>query len=461
MRLNRLLRGQPFRIGLRYAVLFAASMVLVGGITLWRLTDTMDADLRASVLEESSQLQAVYRQEGWDALADEVAIESSLSAGSDDVRGTHYLLLDRRGEKVAGDLNAIQPFRGWGSTTLTGRDDADPDPNDDPDVVAVTLHGTELPEGWLITGISRHGIDEMQDTVLSAGVWGATAGVLLALLGGVLMSRTSLRWVDAVNQTIDQIMRRNLSRRLPDVGAGRDLDELTRNINRMLDRIEELMEGLRQVTNDIAHDLRTPLSRLKQTLEQAIARVDEGSESSALLAKSITETQSILATFDALLRIAEIEAGARRAKFTEVDLAELAEEIAETYRPVAEDRGQRLQTEIEAGTTLNGDRDLLAQLLVNLVENAIQYAGADSTVHVVVSGGAAGTAEIAVIDNGPGIPAPERARVVERFYRLQKSRTAPGSGLGLALVKAIAELHHRRLILADNRPGLAARVLLL
>jgi len=434
-------------------------MVLVGGVTLWRLTGNMEADLRTSVMEESDTLQAVYRQEGWDGLTDEVAIESSLSAGSDDVRGTHYLLLDRRGEKVAGDLSALRPFSGWGSTTLIGNGDGDPDPDDDPDVVSVVLHSTELSQGWLITGISRHGIDDMQETVLSAGLWGAGAGVLLALLGGVLMSRTSLRWVDAVNQTMDEIMGSNLSRRLPNVGAGKDLDELTRNINRMLDRIEELMVGLRQVTNDIAHDMRTPLSRLKQTLEQAVTQAEDGSESRSLLVKSVMETRSILETFDALLRIAEIEAGARRISFADVDLAALAEEIAETYRPVAEDHDQHFQTEIEPGTTLYGDRDLLGQMLVNLIENAIQYSGTGSTMHLTVSRGDNGAAEIAVLDNGPGIPAAERARVVERFYRLEKSRTTPGSGLGLALVKAIAALHHRRLVLADNHPGLIARIL--
>jgi signal transduction histidine kinase len=222
----------------------------------------------------------------------------------------------------------------------------------------------------------------------------------------------------------------------------------------MLERIQQLLEGLRQVTNDIAHDLRTPLGRLRQRLEDAREHATNTADYAAATDAAIAEADALLEIFSALLRIAQIEAGAQRSAFTEVDLSALMRSIAEAYAPSAEDSQHRLESSIADGVTLTGDRQLLAQLVSNLVENALAHTPTGSTVRVALRRlGAA--IEIEVSDDGPGIPEAERGRVFDRFYRLDRSRTTAGSGLGLALVKAIASLHGLSLRLEDRKPGLA------
>jgi signal transduction histidine kinase len=211
------------------------------------------------------------------------------------------------------------------------------------------------------------------------------------------------------------------------------------------------MEGLRQVSNDIAHDLRTPLGRLRQRLEEARDHATTTAEYAAAADASIAEADTLLETFSALLRIAQIEAGAQKSAFADVDLSEVARQVGEAYVPSAEDSQHRLDLSIAPGVVLQGDRQLLAQMLSNLVENALTHTPADSTVSLTLGSGP----RIVVADNGPGIPAEERERVFDRFYRLDRSRTTAGSGLGLALVKAIASLHGLSIKLEDRAPGLA------
>ncbi len=267
---------------------------------------------------------------------------------------------------------------------------------------------------------------------------------------------TLLRWLhqaDAINRATGEIVAGNLSQRLPMKGARDELDTLAANINHMLDRIEQLMANLQQVTSDIAHDLRTPLGRLRQRLEAARDKELTLEGHRGALDDAIKETDAILETFAALLRIAQIESRARRVRFMDVDLSEVVSSIIDAYETVAEDHGQRLEGHIEPNVRVHGDRDLLTQLLANLVENAIRHCPAGTDIELLLDRDA-GRTILTVVDNGPGISAEDRDKVLLRFYRVEQSRSTYGSGLGLALVKAVADLHDASLELADNAPGL-------
>jgi signal transduction histidine kinase len=252
-------------------------------------------------------------------------------------------------------------------------------------------------------------------------------------------------------------MEGDLSARIPVRGSNDEIDQLVLGLNAMLDRIQQLLDGLRQVTSDIAHDLRTPLGRLRQRLEDAREHATSTVEYQVATEASIAEADALLEIFSALLRIAQIEAGAQQSAFTTVDLAGLARSITEAYAPVAEDSQHKLETAIEDGVAINGDRQLLAQLFSNLIENALNHTPTGSTVRLALRKTAGGF-EAEVADNGPGIPEAEHEKVFDRFYRLDRSRTTKGSGLGLALVKAIASLHGMTLRLEDRQPGLAVIV---
>jgi len=249
-------------------------------------------------------------------------------------------------------------------------------------------------------------------------------------------------------------MEGDLSARIPVRGTNDEIDQLVVGLNAMLDRIQQLLDGLRQVTSDIAHDLRTPLGRLRQKLEEAREHATTTAEYQGATEAAIAEADSLLEIFSALLRIAQIEAGAQKSAFSAVDLSELVRSIGEAYAPVAEDAQHKLETAVEDGVTLAGDRQLLAQLFTNLVENALNHTPAGSAVRLILRRIATGF-EAEVADNGPGIPAAEHDKVFDRFYRLDRSRTTSGSGLGLALVKAIAILHGLSIRLEDHKPGLA------
>jgi signal transduction histidine kinase len=267
-----------------------------------------------------------------------------------------------------------------------------------------------------------------------------------------LLSIGFLRRIEAINRTAAQIMAGSLDARVCVHPNGDEIDSLAANLNAMLDRMQSLMENLQQVSSDVAHDLRTPLARLRQNLEAARTSATTVEEFRVSTDAAIAETHGLLATFSALLRIAQIQSGSRKAGFSKVDLSELFEFIAATFQPVAEDERHRLVSEIALGLTITGDRELLLQLATNLIENAIRHTPPGSTIKLQLQRD--GEAIVAVVaDDGPGIPTEEREKVFRRFYRLELSRTTPGSGLGLALVAAIAELHAAKIAVNDCAPG--------
>jgi signal transduction histidine kinase len=275
--------------------------------------------------------------------------------------------------------------------------------------------------------------------------------VALAIAGAVLVSRSRLRRIAQIDEVIGEVMEGDLSKRIPVSKASDDIEDLAEKLNHMLAELSALVEGVRRVSDSIAHDLRTPLARLKTRLEQ----LRRGHPEEGEIEEAIEEADRLLAMFAAVLRIARIESGdRRRSSFAEVDLTALIDDVAELYRPLIEEKGSRLSLHNAPAITVRADRDTLFQAVANLVDNALKHApGASIEISLARANGAA---EIRVADNGPGIPPEERERVRERFYRLDRSRTTPGAGLGLSLVSAVAARHGGELRFEDNRPGLRA-----
>jgi signal transduction histidine kinase len=451
----RLVRTTGFRLVAWYAAVFGASAAILLGIVYWIGVSAVEQQLYDSVTREMRLLVDVYDTRGREAL--ERAVNRRASELTSPRR--YYRLQAADGTRIAGNLPRMEPMQAVGTISTPARELADPPKVDE----GATQSHSMLAEGrllsggeFILVGESRYRVLRATEAIVRAVMWGAPLTVLLALGGGVLLANNYLRRIDEVNRTLSSIMEGDLAQRVRTRGSGDEMDRLAENLNAMLERIQSLMEGIKRVSDDVAHDLRTPLSRLRQRLENARAH-GAAAAHDRVIDQSIADLDAILDTFGALLRIAQVESGARRAAFAKVDLGALAGTVAEVYAPVAEDRGQRLTLKVDADACVHGDRELLLQMLTNLVENAIQHspAGAQIVLGLAREGDAA---LVQVSDTGPGVPAAERSHVFRRFYRLQTSRTTPGSGLGLALVKAVVDLHGGSVELDDNAPGLRVRV---
>jgi len=441
MPLTDYLRSAPFRIAAVYALLFVLSALLLFTATYWSITREMTDELRSAIEQDMRPLVASYAEGRLDRLV-QSAREQTAAA---EPGTSFYQLRAPDGRVLAGNVPPLRPFEGWRELTLRL-----PGEEGVSEQTIIGL-GVRLNRAFAFVGRSTTRLEETQALILGSLRWVILGTLVLSLAGGVLFAGSALRRVERINRAVHAIMLGDLSRRVP---VGRSNDELTRlagNINAMLDRIGELMESLRQVTNDIAHDLRTPLGRLRQRIETARMQADPA-DSRRMLDDAVVQIGDILETFNALLRIAQIEAGARKAQFDAVDLSDVARTIFEAYDSVAETDGRTLVASIDDGVRVEGDRDLLTQMLANLVENAIRHTPAGSQVALRLKQSDDSTL-LAVTDTGPGIAETERARVLDRFYRLESSRTTPGSGLGLALVKAIVDLHDASLTLGDTTPG--------
>jgi signal transduction histidine kinase len=300
-------------------------------------------------------------------------------------------------------------------------------------------------------------LDELRELIVRAFGWGAAATLLLAGIGGGIIVSRVMHRVEVINRASERIMAGDLSGRLP-VGRsatrGDEFDRLSDNLNGMLDRIEKLVEGLRQVSTDIAHDLRTPLARLRQELEKIRADAADQAAPAHLAAidTAVAQADDLLATFAGLLRIAQLESGAARFVFTRVDLSAIASTVLEVYRPAAEEKRQKLEGQIAHSVCVAGDRALLTQMVANVAENAIRHAAEGAAIEIVLQPRSQDGPLLTISDTGPGVPPNERQNVFRRFYRLDASRGSPGNGLGLSLVAAIADLHGIAVRLLENAP---------
>ncbi len=446
MRLPRLVRTVTFKLALLQAGLFAASAAVLFAAVYWSLSGYARSQLRTAIAAELATLAEERRTDGLAELVADVERRTRERAP----QGFSYSLLAGDGRVLAGVLDVAGAEPGWHDLSASAHRPGGSD--DEPHSIEALLQA--LPSGEVIAvGCDVRDVDDVKEQLIQS--FGLAAGVtmLLAILSGVLTSLSALRRVESINAITRGIMEGDLDRRVPTRGTGDEFDRLAANTNAMLDRIQLLMEGLRQVSNDIAHDLRTPLTHLRQRLEAARQgpRTIEAYENTIDAASDDADT--ILRVFASLLRIAQVEAGTRRSGFADLDLSALFAAMAEVYGPVAEDTGQGISTEIEPGLMMRGDRDLLTQMLANLVENAIRHAGPGTNIALRLRRHGA-ELRGAVCDTGPGIPPEHRERVLGRFVRLDPARPGEGNGLGLALVKAVADLHGIRIDLADAGPGL-------
>jgi signal transduction histidine kinase len=444
VRLPRILQTASFRLAALYALLFGGSVLVLGAIVFWSARSALEQQVTDRIEAEIALLREEFRSKGLDHLVATVQERTRTAAALD------YFVVDPAGKRLAGNLPFISDRLGWLNID-SGRDASDEQRGENEHI---RVFVAQLDGGMRLgVGEDLEQVGEMEATFLGALTSALGIVVVLGIGGGLLLSAGLLRRVDAITRTAEAIIAGDLSRRIERTGSGDDFDRLSANLNAMLDRIAGLMENLRQVSNDIAHDLRTPLSRLCQGLEEAKARDLTAGDYKSVVERAVEEARALLETFSALLRIAQIEAGTQRSAFRAVDLSDVMRTVAEAYAPVAEDTGRTLRAQIADGVQINGDRELLAQLFANLVENALHHTPPRTTFTVYLARQPMG-AVANVADDGPGIPEEERTNVFRRFYRLERSRTTPGNGLGLSMVAAIAHLHHAAVELLDSKPGL-------
>ncbi len=443
------LRSSSFRLALVYMMLFGGSVLLLLTFIYWSTAAYMAQQADATIEAEIAGLAERYRTSGLTGLRDTISERISRKPGGYAI----YLLADDDLRPLLGNISHWPAVPATPDGWLDFRLEAQGWPEGEihrARARAFDLHGGF----YLLAGRDLHELERTQQLIVRTLVWGLAITLILGLIGGSLMTRSMVRRIEAINQTSREIMSGDLSRRIPTDRSGDDFDELTGNLNAMLDRIGSLMEEVRRISDNIAHDLKTPLSRLKNSLELLNTHSAEDPEGRrALIEQSIAEADGLLATFNALLRIARIESGERRAAFAAVDLQQLLHDVVEFYAPLAEERQQTLALSVSSAARVPGDRDLLFQAFANLLDNAIKYTPPQGHIKVDLAE-LTGHPHVTVADSGPGIPAQERDKVFRRFYRLEASRGLPGNGLGLSLVAAVAKLHDIKLAVEDNAPGL-------
>ena len=448
---NKLLSTTTFRLALVYLALFLASASALLGYLYWNTAGFLARQTEATVEAEIASLSAHYAEGGRAALVHATITKTR------DPRQNLYLLQEAGGATLAGNLENWPDARpdadGWMFFDYARRT-AEGDIEIHEAQAATTGLSNDL---RLLVGQDIRERRRLEAQITNALAWAVAAMIVLGLIGGAVISRNVVARIDQINRTAKDIMGGELSRRIPVAGTGDEIDQLAENLNDMLDQIERLMAGMRQVTDNIAHDLRSPLNRLRNRLEVTLMKPASQQEYASVLQRSIEEADELLGTFNALLLIARAEAGAARDGMQWVDISALARDAAELYEPVAEEAGLAFSIDIEPALEYRGHRELLAQTIANLLDNAIKHAGGAAggrRIALSVRGRGMMGAEIAVADDGPGIAPDDRDRVFGRFVRLEQSRNTPGSGLGLSLVSAVARLHGGSVRLEDNRPGL-------
>ncbi len=446
MPLLRILNTTTFRLALAYMVLFALSGLALIAIVYWSTASFMARQTDATVAAEIRGLEEQFRTGGIQRVI--AVIQSRSRAAGDSL----YLLARQDGTVLVGNLSAWpegEPDEeGWISLEFERPLDTGPALHEARARI-FTIQGRFK----LLVGRDIEPRQQLIATIRNSLGWALAITAALGLLGGAILARYTMSRLDEINRTSRQIMQGDLSLRVPVRGSGDELDQTAGSLNAMLDQIERLMMGMRQVTDNIAHDLRSPLNRLRNRIEVTLME-NKGDETyRAALERTIDEADELINTFNALLSIAQVEAGALREDMTDLDFSAVARDVAELYEPVAEDKHIEIAVTVADGLSLRGNRELLSQTIANLLDNAIKYAPPESQVVFHVSKGARSGVAIDVMDQGPGIPAGDRENVTKRFVRLEQSRTEPGVGLGLSLVAAVVALHGGRLDLSDSPEG--------
>ena len=447
MRLRTLLHTSVLQLTLVYVALFGVSVLALFYLIYWSTLGYLERQTNETIQVEIDGLLEQYERRGASGLADVIAER----VRRDDENRSVYLLADAIGRPLAGNLRYLPQQL----DALTGQwiDIAIPDAAGGTTPVRAGLIRVG-PGLRLLVGRDIRELAQIRQLFTRASLYGLTLTMALAIAGGVLMAFSARRRLAELNRTTRQIIAGNLSRRAPLRGSGDEHDELAGNINAMLDQIQGLLEGMRHVGDSVAHDLRGPLTRLLNRLE-TLATADQPRRED--LVECVEQVQHVLETFNALLRIARVESGAHRSEFAALDLERIVRDVCELYQAAADERQIDLVCSVLAPVEVFGDRELLAQALTNLLDNAVKYTPTGGRI-VVTLERTEDIARIRVADSGPGVPAADRDRVLQRFTRLDQARSQPGNGLGLALVNAVTTQHHGRLSLGDNSPGLVVTI---
>ncbi len=426
------------------AVAFGCVALVVFGVLFLVSRQRVLAQIDTDIAGDRNALLEVLEDQGKPGLAAALERRAEAARGGE----AYFLLIGADGGKLAGNLPLIRPKLGWGWAMIA------PDAAGLPNDRLLRILTDALP-GGLLLAVARdpRRLDDLEDTFVGVLIWTELGVVLFGLVSGYVVSRRVLRGVETIAGAAARIGAGGLDQRIPKVGGGIEIAAIRAAVNLMLDRIGTLTNSLRQVTDDIAHDLRTPLSRLRQDLERAAGSARSLEQVREAVDRALAECDAIIATFNALLRIAQVEANGSRTGFVEMDLSGLLLRLADVYGPSAEEDGRSLRAEIAPGIAVLGDADMLGQMTANLLENAMRHTPPGTDLLLALRGLPSG-ARMIVADNGSGIAVRERARVLSRFVRLDASRNTPGTGLGLALVKAVADAHGAVLTLEGNRPGL-------
>jgi signal transduction histidine kinase len=464
---GKLIRTTAFRLTLAYLLLFALFAASLLGYFAWNTRRLINEQIMTSVNSEVREISYIYARRGLLGLSRTIG-NRALRPGAN-----LYLVTTPNGQTFGGNIESLAPgvmaSTGWSETSYRRLEDQDTADH------RALVNVSELSNGFrLLIGRDLEERRRLFGIVAKAAQWSVLIVIALGLGGGIFVARRVLRRIDAMTGTAQRIMAGDLSGRLPVGRSGDELDRLAENLNAMLERIEALMVGLKEVSDNIAHDLKTPLTRLRNRAEEALAKAGNEADYRAALERTLEESDGLIRTFNALLMIARAESGQARGNMDDFDAAEVAQGIQELYEPLAEDNGLTLHVKTEQAP-LHGNRELISQALANLVENAIKYgqpapalqplgaeatgteAGASKAKDILIEARRDGDRVLlSVTDRGPGIPEADREHAVERFVRLEASRTQPGSGLGLSLASAVATLHGGALKLSDAQPGLRA-----
>jgi signal transduction histidine kinase len=440
-----LLRTASFRLAALYLALFTASALALGAFVYISVRREILADFDERIVEETETLKGVYSDAGRDRLTSIIEARSSVGGGF------AYGLFGPDGRRIAGDLRVPAKGavpKGWMETQEA---EGDEPPETKPEMVRSLV--TRLPDGsTLLVGDERRRSDAVLTGVLTAFAWAVAATLALGAAGGLWLSAQFLSRIESMRRTTRRLMDGEWSLRIPLSRTDDDLTALARTFNRLFDRIEKLLRANKQVSADIAHDLRKPLAGALRRLEAARDDSSPGAAQRAIAATT-ADLEGVLETFSALLRIGQVEAGTRRAGFRPLDLAEVAGEVVDAFAPSAADEGKQLVARLSRPLPISGDRELLTQMIANLVDNALRHTQAGVRIEVSAGRTSSGVT-LAVSDNGRGVAPEEMSAIFRSFYRAGDAQSASGTGLGLALVAAIAELHGLDCQASDNGPGL-------
>lgn len=434
-------RSAAYRIAFVSSAWFALAIAVIGLIIFWATHIAFTRQLDAAMADEAATLVAEYRLDGESELADAIAQREKLTSRD----RLFYAVFASDGRRLYGSFDTPRPALGLHDIGFV-------DPAEGPDWgrgLAVDIGRGKR----LLVAADREHIEQIDRTVISVFAAGFGLVVLFGIAGALLLGGYLRRRLGAISGAAEAIVGGGLDRRMPVSARGDEFDRLARSLNLMLDRIEGLVENVRQVSSDVAHDLRTPLARVRNQLERGLTLNCDPPSRREIIEEGICSIDEVLALFAAILRIAEVESGKIRHIFASVDLSALATELAESYAPAIADGGRSFEWSVAAGLVIQGDRDLLAQAIVNLIENAQHHTPPGTRIRLDLAADP-NVIRLSLSDTGPGVPAPDHHRIQQRFIRLERSRSTPGHGLGLNLVAAVVRLHHARLAFGDNRPGL-------